>query len=106
LKRDKNEKVELELNKRKETITNLESSSVALQESFDVLQKTHKHIEVQFDSLWSRTSSSSSEFKATKGSTSNAYIRSYKIIDIDACASYNKDIDHLKSIVSALEAKV
>jgi hypothetical protein len=53
LEREKREKLDLELVQSKETISSLKSSSGALKDSYDVLQKTHKYLEVQFDDLWS-----------------------------------------------------
>jgi hypothetical protein len=47
LEKEKNE----ELAQNKETISSLKSSSDALQDSYYVLKKTHKDLEVQFDAL-------------------------------------------------------
>jgi hypothetical protein len=46
LEKDKNEEHAQELAKGKETISSLEGSIGALQDSYDVLQKTHKDLEV------------------------------------------------------------
>jgi hypothetical protein len=51
-----NEKLGQELVQSKETISSLKGSSGAFQDSYDVLQKTHKDLDVQFDALWSSTS--------------------------------------------------
>jgi hypothetical protein len=51
LEKEKNDKLDQELAQSKETIYSLNSSSGALQDSYDVLQKTHKDLEVQFDAL-------------------------------------------------------
>jgi septal ring factor EnvC (AmiA/AmiB activator) len=48
---DKNEKLVQELDKGKETISSIEGSIDALQDLYDVLQKTHKDLEVQFNAL-------------------------------------------------------
>jgi small-conductance mechanosensitive channel len=56
LEKEKNGKLDQELAQSKETISSLKSSSGALQDLYDVLQKTHKDLEVQFDALWSSTS--------------------------------------------------
>jgi hypothetical protein len=56
LEKEKNEKLDQELVQSKETISIIKSSSGALQDSYDVLQNTHKDLEVQFDALWSSTS--------------------------------------------------
>jgi hypothetical protein len=46
LKTEKNEKLDQELAQSKETISSLKRSSGALQNSYDVLQNTHKDLEV------------------------------------------------------------
>jgi predicted nucleic acid-binding Zn-ribbon protein len=79
LEKEKNE----ELAQGKETISSLEGSIGALQDSYDVLQKTHKDFEVQFDALWASTSKPSSTPETTKASTSNGCERDYNV-DIDA----------------------
>jgi hypothetical protein len=48
LEKEKNE----ELAQGKETISSLKSSSGALQDSYDIVQKAHKNLEVQFDVVW------------------------------------------------------
>ena len=106
LEKEKNEKVDLELAKCKETITSLESSNVALQDKHNVLVKTHNELEVQFDTLWSSTSSSSCANKSTKASTSVGCERCYKLnVDTNACVSHKKTIDALESKVNSLMAQ-
>jgi hypothetical protein len=51
LEKEINEKLDQELVQNKKTISSLKISSGALQDSYDILQKTHKDIEVQFDAL-------------------------------------------------------
>ena len=46
LEKEKNEKLDQELTESKKTISNLEGSIGAIQDSYDVLQKTHKDLEV------------------------------------------------------------
>jgi hypothetical protein len=46
LEKEKNKKLDQELVQSKETISSLKSSSGALPDSYDVLQKTHKNLEV------------------------------------------------------------
>jgi FtsZ-binding cell division protein ZapB len=46
LEKEKNEKLDQELVQSKETISSLRSSNGTLQDSYDVLQKTHKDLEV------------------------------------------------------------
>jgi hypothetical protein len=54
--KEENEKLDQELAESKETNSSLKSSSGALQDSYNVLQKTHKDLEVQFDARLSSTS--------------------------------------------------
>jgi hypothetical protein len=46
LEKEKKEKLDQELAQSKETISSIKISSGALQDSYDVLQKTHKDLEV------------------------------------------------------------
>jgi hypothetical protein len=46
LEKDKNEKLDQELVQSKKTVSSLKSLSGAFQDSYDVLQKTHKDLEV------------------------------------------------------------
>jgi hypothetical protein len=46
LEKEKKEKLDQELAQSKETISSLKISSGAFQDSYDVLQKTHKNLEV------------------------------------------------------------
>jgi small-conductance mechanosensitive channel len=57
LENEKNEKLDQKLAQSKDTISSLKSSSGGLQDWYDVLQKTHKDLEIQFDALWSSTTS-------------------------------------------------
>jgi hypothetical protein len=66
LEKEKNEN----LAQGKETISSLKSSSGAPQDLYDVLQKTHKDLEVQFDALWVSTLKPPSTPETTKASTS------------------------------------
>jgi hypothetical protein len=86
LEKDKNEEVAQKLTQGKETISSFKNSSGALPDSYDVLQKTHKDLEVQFNALWASTSKPSRTPETTKASPSNSCPRCYNI-DIDAlCA--------------------
>jgi hypothetical protein len=82
LEKEKNEK----LAQGKETISSLKSSSGALQDSYYVLQNTHKDLEVQFDALWASTSKPSSTPETTKDSTSNGCERCYNVAINAICA--------------------
>jgi hypothetical protein len=65
LEKEKNEKLDQELAKSKETNSSLKISSCALQDSYDILQKTQKDLKVQFDALWSSTSKPSNNNEAS-----------------------------------------
>jgi small-conductance mechanosensitive channel len=65
LEKEKNEKLDQELAESKETISSLKSSSGVVQDSYDVLQKTQKDLEVQFGALWSSTSEPSNNNEAS-----------------------------------------
>jgi chromosome segregation ATPase len=65
LEREKNEKFDKKLAQSKETISSLKISSGSLQDSYNVLQKTHKDLEVQFDAIWSGTSNPSNNIEAS-----------------------------------------
>jgi hypothetical protein len=85
LEKEKNE----ELAQGKKIISSLEGLIGALQDSYDILKKTHKDLEVQFDALWVSTSKPSSTPKTTKASTSNGCERCYNI-DIDALCTQSQ----------------
>jgi hypothetical protein len=51
LEKEKNEELTQELVQGKETISSHKSSSGGFQDSYDILQKTHKDFDVQFDAL-------------------------------------------------------
>jgi hypothetical protein len=123
LEKEKNENLNQELAQGKETISSLENSSGTLQDLYDVLQKTHKYLEVQFDALWARTSKPFSTPETTKASTSNGCERCYNV-DINALCAHNqhsnieqvlvessdeaigKENDNLKHEFKRLEQKV
>jgi hypothetical protein len=67
---EKNEKLDQELAESKDTNFSLKSSSGALQDSYDVLQKTHKDLELQFYALWSSTSKPSNNNEAATSQVS------------------------------------
>jgi hypothetical protein len=119
LEKEKNEK----LAQGKETISSLNSSSGAFLDSYDVLQKTHKNLEVQFDALWISTSKPSSIPKTTKASTNNGCERCYNVninalcaqsqhsnieqVLVESCdEAISKENDDLKLEVKRLKQKV
>jgi hypothetical protein len=65
LKKGKVEKLDQELAKSKETTCSLKSSIGTLQCQHDVLLKAHQDLEVQFGALWSITSKTSTNDKAS-----------------------------------------
>jgi hypothetical protein len=83
LEKGKVKKLDQELAQTKEATCSLKSSIGALQDQYNVLQKTHKYLEVQFNALWLSTSKLSSDPEAPKASTSRGYERCYNL-DINA----------------------
>jgi hypothetical protein len=65
LEKGKVEKFDQELAKSKNTTYSLKSLIGALQGEYDVLLKTYQDLEVQFDVLWSSTSKTSTNHKAS-----------------------------------------
>jgi hypothetical protein len=90
------EKLDQELAKEKETICSFKSSICALQGQHDVLLKTHQYFEVQYSALWSSTSKTSTNDKA---STSQVSVETCD----DQIAQEN---DHLKREVKKLKLEV
>jgi hypothetical protein len=88
--------IDQELAKSKKTTCTLKSSIVALQGQCDVLLKTHQDLKVQFGALWSSTSKTSTNDKA---STSQVSVETCD----DQIAQEN---DHLKREVKKLELEV
>jgi hypothetical protein len=96
LEKGKVKKLDQELTKRKETTYSLKSSIGALQGQHDVLLKTQQDLEVQFGALWSSTSKTSTNDKA---STSQ--------VSVETCNDLiTKENDHLKREVKKLELEV
>jgi hypothetical protein len=96
LEKEKMENLDLKLAQSNETISSLKSSSGAIQDSDDVLQKIHKVLEVQFDALWSSTSKPSNNNEA---STSQ--------VSVETCdETIAQENDHLKIEVNRLEQMV
>jgi cell division protein FtsB len=90
------EKLDQDLVKSKETTCSLKRSIGALQGQYDVLLKTHQDLEMQFDALWSSTSKTSINNKA---STSQVSVETCD----DQIAQEN---DHLKREVKKLELEM
>jgi hypothetical protein len=96
LEKGKVEKLDQELAKSKETTYSLKSSIGALQGQHDVLLKTHQDLEVQFGALWSSTSKTSTNDKA---STSQ--------VSVETCDDQiPQENDHMKREVKKLELEV
>jgi hypothetical protein len=96
LEKGKVEKLDQELAKSKETTCSIKSSIGALQGQHDALLKTHQDLEVQFGALWSSTSKTSTNDKA---STSQVSVETCD----DLIAQEN---DQLKREVKKLELEV
>jgi hypothetical protein len=85
-----------ELAKSNETTCSLKSSIGALQGQHDVLIKTHQDLEGQFGALWSSTSKTSTNDKATTSQVS-----------VETCDDLiAQENDHLKREVKKLELEV
>jgi hypothetical protein len=90
------EKLDQELAKSKETTCSLKISIGALQGQHDVLLNTHQDLEVQFDTLWSSTSNTSTNNKA---STSQ--------VSVETCDDQiSQENDQLKREVKKLDLEV
>jgi hypothetical protein len=99
IEKEKNEKLDQELAESKETNSSLKSSSGALQDSYDVLQKTHKDLEVQFDALWSNT------FKPSNNNEAFTSQVSVEIYDKEVAQENNQlklEVKRLEKMVSEL----
>jgi hypothetical protein len=105
LEKDKNEELAQEHVIGKETISSLEGSIGALHDSYDVLQRTHKDLTVQFDAFWASIPKSSSTPDTTKVSTSNGYIRCYNV-DIDALYAKSQQQNVEKIVVESCDEAI
>jgi hypothetical protein len=96
LEKGKVEKLDQELAKSKETTYSLKSSIGALQGQHDILLKTHQDLEVHFGALWSSTSKTSTNNKASTCQVS-----------VETCDNQiAQENDHLKRELKKLELKV
>jgi cytochrome c556 len=96
LEKGKVEKLDQELAKSKENTCSLKSSIGALQGQHDVLLKTHQDLKMQFGALWSSTSKTSTNDKA---STSR--------VNVETCDDQiGQENDHFKREVKKLELEV
>jgi hypothetical protein len=96
LEKGKVEKFDQELAKSKETTCSLKSSIGALQGQHDVLVKTHQDLKVQFGALWSCTSKTSTNDKA-----------SISLVSVEICDDLiAQENDHKKREVKKLELEV
>jgi hypothetical protein len=96
LEKCKVEKLDQELVKSKETTCSLKSSIGSLQGQHDVLLKKHQDLEVQFGALWSSTSKTSTNDKASTCQVS-----------VETCDyQITRENDHLKREVKKLELEV
>jgi flagellar biosynthesis chaperone FliJ len=96
LEKSKVEKLDQELTKSKETTCNLKSSIGALQGQYDVLLKTYQDLGVQFDTLWSSTSKTLINDKASTSQMS-----------VETCDNLiAQENDHLKKDMKKLKLQV
>jgi hypothetical protein len=96
LEKSKVEKLDQELTKSKETTCNLKSSIGALQGQYDVLLKTYQDLGVQFDTLWSSTSKTLINDKASTSQMS-----------VETCDNLiAQENDHLKKDMKKLKLEV
>jgi hypothetical protein len=90
------EKLYQELDKNKESTCSLKISIGVLQREHDVLLKTHQDLDVQFDALWSRTSKTSTNNRASASQVS-----------VETCdEQIVQENDYLKLVVKRLEQMV
>jgi hypothetical protein len=115
LKNGKVNKLDQELTQSKETTCSLKSSIDALQDQHNILLKTHQDLEVQFDTLWSSSSKTSSDPKAPQASTSkgcyniniNASCSNVEKVLVETCdETIAQENDHLKRELKKLELEV
>jgi hypothetical protein len=96
LEKSKVEKLDQELTISKETTCNLKSSIGALQGQHDALLKTYQDLEVQFDTLWSSTSKTLINDKASTSQMS-----------VETCDNLiAQENDHLKRDMKKLKLEV
>ncbi|BAH95146.1 Os11g0205200 [Oryza sativa Japonica Group] len=101
----KNEQLANELNLANGSLASLRDVNETLQEKFVNLDKSHKDLEVQFDTLWNSTSQPNVVSNSSNPSTSNGYARCYNIdlnscgTNIDAMQALKKENERLGTLV-------
>nr|AAX94887.1 retrotransposon protein, putative, Ty1-copia sub-class [Oryza sativa Japonica Group]ABA92936.1 retrotransposon protein, putative, Ty1-copia subclass [Oryza sativa Japonica Group] len=91
----KNEQLANELNLANGSLASLRDVNETLQEKFANLDKSHKDLEVQFDTLWNSTSQPNVVSNSSNPSTSNGCARWYNI-DLNSYATNIDDMQALK----------
>jgi hypothetical protein len=72
---------------------------------YDVLQKTHKDLEVQFDIFWASTLKPSSTPETIKASTSNGYERCHNV-DINALCAQSQHFNVEQVLVESCDEAI
>nr|XP_015634814.1 uncharacterized protein LOC107280634 [Oryza sativa Japonica Group] len=101
----KNEQLANDLNLANGSLASLRDVNETLQEKFACLDKSHKDLEVQFDTLWNSTSQPNVVSNSSNPSTSNGCVRCYNIYlnsyatNIDAMQALKKENERLGTLV-------
>nr|ABA96900.1 Zinc knuckle family protein [Oryza sativa Japonica Group] len=101
----KNEQLANELNLANGSLASLRDANETLQEKFASLDKSHKDLEVQFDTLWNNTSQPNVVSNSSNPSTSNGCARCYNIdlnshaTNVDAMQALKKENKRLGTLV-------
>nr|CAH66640.1 OSIGBa0140A01.8 [Oryza sativa] len=101
----KNEQLANDLNLANGSLASLRDVNETLQEKFSCLDKSHKDLEVQFDTLWNSTSQPNVVSNSSNPSTSNGCVRCYNIYlnsyatNIDAMQALKKENERLGTLV-------
>ncbi|XP_066166983.1 uncharacterized protein [Oryza sativa Japonica Group] len=101
----KNEQLANELNLANGSLASLRDVNETLQEKFASLDKSHKDLEVQFDTLWNSTSQPIVVSNSSNPSTSNGCARCYNIdlnsyaTNVDAMQALKKENERLGTLV-------
>nr|CAH66492.1 H0321H01.1 [Oryza sativa]CAH66516.1 OSIGBa0142C11.4 [Oryza sativa] len=101
----KNEQLANEFNLANGSLASLRDVNETLQEKFVNLDKSHKDLEVQFDTLWNSTSQPNVVSNPSNPSTSNGCARCYNIdlnsyaTNVDAMQALKKENERLGTLV-------
>ncbi|XP_066166773.1 uncharacterized protein [Oryza sativa Japonica Group] len=101
----KNEHLTNEFNLANGSLASIRNVNETLQEKFASLEKSHKDLEVQFDTLWNSTSQPNVVSNSSNPSTSNGCARCYNIdlnsyaTSVDAMQALKKENERLGTLV-------